>query len=182
MLRNEINNLYIIKNKDSQGYTVGWSDVWHDDTSGQDFPLDVTFKDTKIEIISNPTNDNMTFRINGSAIRDGKPKGEELITFYPSNGEVKVPYNSKKNDTIMVQKSKWETFRSTGLVWFINQTLHLFGWALAFEYDDNNQLKDVYPARVKFRGFDEKINTEGYQKVSEYLERNIAQLKSETYE
>ena len=83
----------------------------------------------------------------------------------------------------MVNKKSWEEFRSTGLLWFINTTLHLFGWALVVEVEDSTgKITNTYPARVKFRGFDEDQNTIGYQKVSKYLYDNIKELEQETYE
>jgi hypothetical protein len=30
-------------------------------------------------------------------------------------------------------KKEWSEFRSTGLLLFINQILHVFGWAIVFE-------------------------------------------------
>jgi hypothetical protein len=60
--------------------------------------------------------------------------------------------------------------------------LHTFGWAIVFAYEeDSNSLVKVYPARVDFRGFDEKINSEGYCKVSKYLLDNIAIIEKETW-
>ena len=75
----------------------------------------------------------------------------------------------------MVDKKSWEEFRDTGLVLIINQILHIFGWAIVFEVE-NNEVKNVYPARVKFRGFDNDSTDESYKKVSEYLKRNIKEL------
>ncbi|MGG2114000.1 hypothetical protein ABFY60_26825 [Lysinibacillus pakistanensis] len=83
----------------------------------------------------------------------------------------------------MISPQKWDEFKNSGLLWFINQTLHLFGWAIVVEIDNNtNEIINVYPARVKFRGFDEKSNTEGYIKLSEYLQDNIKQLTKEAKE
>lgn len=88
----------------------------------------------------------------------------------------------------MVNKKTWQEFRESGLLWFINSILHMFGWAIVIEGDynkDNNtftQINDVYPARVKYRGFDEKSNTSGYQNVSKYLKENIEELYKETLE
>ncbi|KZR59151.1 hypothetical protein A3781_01115 [Bacillus badius] len=65
------------------------------------------------------------------------------------------------------------------MLWLINQTLHLFGWAIITEVEDGN-ITRVYPARVKFRGFSEEINTDGYIKVSKYLAENIKQLEEES--
>lgn len=81
----------------------------------------------------------------------------------------------------MVNKKTWEEFRETGLLWWINQILHTFGWAIVFNYDDG-ELKSVYPARVKFRGFGEKQNEEGYIKVSKYMKENCDELLKESQE
>jgi len=81
----------------------------------------------------------------------------------------------------MVDEKSWKEFRESGLLWFVNTILHTFGWALVAELEDE-KIKRVYPARVKFRGFIEKINTEGYQKVSKYLKENIEELEREANE
>ena len=39
---------------------------------------------------------------------------------------------------------------------------------------EDGEVKDVYPARVKYRGFGEKNNIEGYIKVSEYMNKTLA--------
>ena len=80
----------------------------------------------------------------------------------------------------MVDKKTWKEFRETGLLWWINMILHTFGWAIAYEIDGNGGITEVYPARVKFRGFDEANNTEGYIKVSEYLKENVEAIESES--
>ncbi|MDR3595114.1 hypothetical protein [Clostridium sp.] len=73
-------------------------------------------------------------------------------------------------------------FRDSGLLWWINTLLHTFGWAIVYEINDENEAINMYPARVKFRGFDEKSNDEGYQKVSKYLLENIEQIEKESRE
>jgi hypothetical protein len=78
----------------------------------------------------------------------------------------------------MNDQKTWEEFRKTGLLWFVNTVLHTFGWALVY----NPETKEVYPARCKFRGFSEDINSEGYMKVSEYLKQNIDDLVKESKE
>ncbi len=79
----------------------------------------------------------------------------------------------------MVDKKTWDEFRNTGLLLFINQILHVFGWAIVFNYNDRNELEEVYPARVKFRGFDAEHVGESYQKITEFLSQNITELKKE---
>jgi len=78
----------------------------------------------------------------------------------------------------MVTKKEWKEFRSTGLVLIINQILHIFGWALCFEIEDD-EIKNVYPARVKFRGFDNKDTSEAYEKLSKYMLDNADDLNKE---
>lgn len=88
----------------------------------------------------------------------------------------------------MVKKKTWNEFRKCGLLWWINMILHTFGWAIVCnfkDYDkeqDDGEIIEVYPARVGYRGFDEKNNTEGYQKVSKYLKENVEQLEKESLE
>ena len=85
----------------------------------------------------------------------------------------------------MVKKKSWEEFRKSGLLWFINTTLHLFGWAIVFDYRVFDKEKDigdligVYPARVKFRGFDNESNDDGYLKVTKYMKENSDTLLKE---
>lgn len=81
----------------------------------------------------------------------------------------------------MIEKKSWEEFRATGLLWFVNTILHLFGYAICYEFE-KGKVTNVYPARVNFRGFGETYNTEGYQKVSEYLKNNIETLTKEAHE
>lgn len=47
---------------------------------------------------------------------------------------------------------------------------------------EDGKVKEVYPARVKFRGFDEKTNTKGYEDVSKYMLENSKELLKESQE
>jgi len=81
----------------------------------------------------------------------------------------------------LVNKKSWKEFRETGLLWWINTTLHMFGWAIVFEIEDETgDVIQVYPARVRYRGFNEENNTLGYQKVTQYLNDNINELLEES--
>ncbi len=81
----------------------------------------------------------------------------------------------------MVERKTWEEFRDSGLLWWINMILHTFGWAIAYNYEDG-KITEMYPARVKYRGFDGDLNTDGYIKVSKYLKDNIKELEKEANE
>lgn len=78
----------------------------------------------------------------------------------------------------MVERKTWEQFRDAKLLWFINSILHLFGWAIVLDYVGDTVV-EVYPARVKFRGFDEASNTAGYIGLTEYMLNNCEQLLKE---
>ena len=81
----------------------------------------------------------------------------------------------------MVNEKTWKEFRETGLLLIINQILHIFGWAIVFEFD-NSELSRVYPARVKSRGFDDESIERSYLKVSEYMSQNHEELLKEAKE
>ena len=81
----------------------------------------------------------------------------------------------------MIDRKTWMEFKKAGMLWWINTQLHMFGWALVFEYDEQRFLT-IYPARVKFRGFSEEITEEGYKKVTNFLADNIVELQKEVNE
>ena len=78
----------------------------------------------------------------------------------------------------MIDKKSWTEFKDCGLLWYINTFLHMFGWAIVTNIE-NGEITEVYPARVKFRGFSEESNTNGYKKVSKYMKDNADQLFTE---
>jgi len=86
----------------------------------------------------------------------------------------------------------WQEFRDSGMLWYVNMNLHVFGWAIVDNINDDKEITKVYPQRVKYRGFSEESNTRGYEKVTKFLNQeylNIPekldfdiQIGSETYE
>jgi len=79
----------------------------------------------------------------------------------------------------MVNKKTWKEFRETGLLFYINQILHVFGWAIVVDVDDSGNIVNAWPARVKFRGFSEDAIDKGYTQVTQYLKANVDELLSE---
>lgn len=79
----------------------------------------------------------------------------------------------------MVEKKTWQEFRDTGLMWWANRILHTFGWAIVVIVEEDGSISDCYPARVKFRGFDEKAESEGFIKTAQFLSDNAATLLEE---
>ncbi len=82
----------------------------------------------------------------------------------------------------MILRKSWEEFRTVGLLWFVNRTLHLIGWAIVFDVDESGEVTDVYPARVDFRGFTAEAETNGFSKLTEHIKENIDDLVQEANE
>ena len=82
----------------------------------------------------------------------------------------------------MITKKTWKEFREVGLLFITNQFLHIFGYALVYDFDDNGELREVYPARVKFRGFGEEQIEVGYKRISKYMKDNADELEKESRE
>lgn len=78
----------------------------------------------------------------------------------------------------MIEKKTWEEFRSCKMLWWINMVLHTFGWSIVTEIEDG-KVVNAYPARVKYRGFDENSNVDGYIGVSQYLKDNATEILNE---
>ncbi len=82
----------------------------------------------------------------------------------------------------MIEEKSWKEFKDSGLLWFVNRTLHLFGWAIVIAYNEASEVVEVYPARVTCRGFTEDVETKGFIAVSDYLKNNINELSRESRE
>jgi hypothetical protein len=72
----------------------------------------------------------------------------------------------------MIEKRSWEEFRLAGLLWWVNHLLHLFGWALVLEMNDDETIRDVYPAHCHFRGFETKNNDLGFWRLTKHMHAN----------
>ena len=83
-------------------------------------------------------------------------------------------------DKQMVTEATWAEFREKGLLWWINRILQTFGWAIVCEVDqESGGVLRTYPARVRFRGFDEGTESDGFIKVTHYLASVVDELEEE---
>lgn len=92
----------------------------------------------------------------------------------------------EKPITKTVDKRTWDEFRKSGVFMFVNVILHAFGWALVVEVDydketktETSLVKNCYPARVKYRGFDESDQTEMHERIANYLANNAPNFPEE---
>jgi len=112
---------------------------------------------------------------------------EAYYKFFPHIKPAPAKQKVKKTPK-MVHKKSWDEFRNTGLLFFINQILHVFGWAIVFDFETYNQktgtgkIKAVYPARVKYRGFGPDQVSTGYRKMSQFMAKNASKLLKEAGE
>jgi hypothetical protein len=70
-------------------------------------------------------------------------------------------------------------FRNSGLLLLVNQFLHIFGWAIAIDIDDENVPVKMYPKRVSYRGFTEESQTKAYAKIAAYMKDNADEILKE---
>lgn len=77
----------------------------------------------------------------------------------------------------MVDRREWAEFKRHGLLWLANRTLHLFGWAIVFTVEANGAITEVYPARVKWRGFDDESET--WPALAKWNRENAQALEDE---
>lgn len=76
----------------------------------------------------------------------------------------------------IISKS-WDEFKSSGLLWFVNSIIQVFGWSIVYDRDINTkEIVNVFPAKVRFRGFGEKENSDGYKNITNHLKENISKL------
>lgn len=81
----------------------------------------------------------------------------------------------------MITKHTWQEFQTSGMLWLINRSLHLFGWAIVFLTDEQTgEILEVYPARVSFRGFTPELDGAGFQAVTKYMADTAVELLSDT--
>jgi hypothetical protein len=87
------------------------------------------------------------------------------------------------NPNTIATRKTWNEFRSTGLFMFVNTILHAFGWAICVSVDqDTKEVKECFPARVKYRGFDGDDQTDMHKKIGVYLKDNADQLNKEAHD
>lgn len=73
-----------------------------------------------------------------------------------------------------MKEVSWEDFQKAGLFWWINRSLHLFGWSLMFEENEAGKIERVYPVRSSWFGFPESIEADGFEKLRSHLKEDLA--------
>jgi len=79
----------------------------------------------------------------------------------------------------MITEKTWDDFHSAGLLWLVNSFLHVFGWAIVFETEEQEGVDVITSVYTKFRGFSKDTNNLGFKKVTEYMAMNSEELLKE---
>jgi len=79
----------------------------------------------------------------------------------------------------MIKGKTWKEFQETGLLLFINQFLHIFGWAICLEQNEDGSIGNVFPARTNYRGFGEASTDKAYKKITKFMLDNAKELNEE---
>jgi len=68
----------------------------------------------------------------------------------------------------------WKEFKDTGLLFWINRSLHLFGWAIVLEVDDKTgEVSKAYPKKVDYRGFSGHTEEKGFERLEAYCKKHF---------
>lgn len=100
------------------------------------------------------------------------------------NVHAKKTDSEKKN----ISQRGWLEFRQSGLLFLVNQFLHIFGWCIVYQFldetkdTDNSEPSNVFVARTIFRGFGNKAQDHGYKNISKYMADNAEDLLKEVNE
>jgi hypothetical protein len=81
-----------------------------------------------------------------------------------------------------INRRTWKEFQEAGLLWWVNRFIHLLGWAIVFEVEEDGSVSEVYPARVKFRGFEVKDEAAGFIALTKRIASDMPELLEEAKE
>ena len=59
---------------------------------------------------------------------------------------------------------------------------YTFGYVIVVDKNDEGEIINAYPAKTKFRGFDEESNTRGYRNIARYIKDNAERIFKDTLE
>lgn len=76
----------------------------------------------------------------------------------------------------MIKRMPIQEFIDSGLLFFVNLILQPIGICLVVEINKDSNEYSLYPARTKYRGFNDKSQDDGYTKLNKYLKENIYKI------
>lgn len=76
----------------------------------------------------------------------------------------------------MLVRNTWIEFKNSGMLFFANLILQVFGWSIVIILSEEGEFLDAYPARSKYRGFNDESMKRGYTRISEYMRDHYDEL------
>lgn len=86
---------------------------------------------------------------------------------------------SLKQQKEMIKPQTWDAFKDAGLLQYVNMIINAFGWAIVLSVDKEKKINGVFPARTKFRGFDNQSTQHAYKALTQFLKENADELLEE---
>lgn len=104
------------------------------------------------------------------------PYSYEFVKSCPNCGSIHNLTQVFDEHKSMIEKRSIEEFRNSGLLLLVNQFLHIFGWALVVEVDEDGKATNFYPKHCKFRGFDNRSTKKAYKMVTYHMKDRLPDL------
>lgn len=79
-----------------------------------------------------------------------------------------------------VVPSTWKEFMDSGLLWWVNRSLHLFGWSICLVEEDDGSSSSAYPAKTPWRGFNHELEEGRFHDLTRHLQEEMPRLVQET--
>lgn len=77
-----------------------------------------------------------------------------------------------------MRTKEWNEFRETGLLVFVNVFLHIFGYAIALEIEED-EVVSVYPQKVDYNGFNQDSMDRAYERVKKMVKPKVEEITRE---
>jgi hypothetical protein len=78
-------------------------------------------------------------------------------------------------------RRSWEEFRETGLLYFINSFLHIFGWEITAYIDGEGKTVECCPTQTDFREINIDSAKLSYKKLARYMKDHSHKLWATAY-
>lgn len=165
LLNGKINTKYYLRNDTIINYSCNIEDVKYLKSFHCKYLIDISDKDFNTAL-DNIHNLNKIIECNNDTIIIRENDILKFIEFLdPIVKEYEIPDYTENT----------KEFINNGLLWFVNRTLHLFGYAIQVDiYPDGAQ--NIHVDKCSFRGFVKESETKGFTKVTKYLQENVNKL------
>lgn len=76
----------------------------------------------------------------------------------------------------MIERKEWQEFSNNGLLWIVNKGLLCIGWTIVLVRDEDDNVVDVFPAKVKARYFSKETDEKGRKLFNKFRKDNEEEI------